>query len=149
MAARVAAGTGRTRAKPLAGRIFGLFTPYLNRYVARIAGERYVPMWSLLRHRGRTSGRPYATPVTALRVRGGFAVALAFGEKANWYRNVVAGGPATLRSRGREYAVERSFALEVSSPQLAFAGWKRRIFGGLGVRSFLFLECEDPPRLGA
>ena len=37
--------------RPLARRIFGVFTPVLNRLVTRIAGRRYVPLYVLLRHR--------------------------------------------------------------------------------------------------
>src|SRR3989442_2189098 len=76
--------------RPLAGRIFGLFTPILNRLVTRIAGKRHVPLYVLLRHRGRRSGREYATPVVGMRVPGGFAIPMAFGEGPDWSRNIIA-----------------------------------------------------------
>src|SRR5205807_7627193 len=102
MSATRAAANGRVRSRPLAGRIFGLFTPYLNRYAARIAGGQYVPLWVLLRHRGRRSGRMYATPVVGKRVRDGFAIPMAFGEGADWYRNLAASGEGTIRWHGEE-----------------------------------------------
>src|ERR1700730_3959898 len=83
--------------RPLAGTIFGLFTPVLNRLVTRIAGRRYVPLYVLLRHQGRRSGRAYTTPVVAMRVPGGFAIPMAFGEGADWYRNIISAGHATIR----------------------------------------------------
>src|SRR2546430_747602 len=92
----VAQSTGKPE-RPLAGRIFGLFTPILNRLVTRIAGKRHVPLYVLLRHRGRRSGREYATPVVGLRVPGGFAIPMAFGEGADWYRNIIASGGGTVR----------------------------------------------------
>lgn len=144
VSARLAVHARHPAGRPFAGRIFGLFTPFLNRYVARIAGGRYVPMWSLLRHRGRTSGREYATPITARRVRGGFAIGLAFGETANWCRNVLASGSATLRWHGQEHGVVRPVVLEVGSARLGFAPWEQRLFGALGVRSFLFVEDDVP-----
>src|SRR5438445_2554540 len=95
--ARTANAASTTKSeRPLAGRIFGLFTPVLNRLVTRIAGRRYVPLYVLLRHRGRRSGRAYATPVVGMRVPGGFALPMAFGEGADWYRYIVAAGVATI-----------------------------------------------------
>src|SRR5256885_9396263 len=99
--ALVAQSTGKPE-RPLAGRIFGLFTPILNRLVTRIAGKRHVPLYVLLRHRGRRSGREYATPVVGLRVPGGFAIPMAFGEGADWYRNIIASGGGTHRPDGRQ-----------------------------------------------
>ena len=126
--------------RPLAGRIFGLFTPHLNRYVARIAGARYLPFWSLLRHQGRRSGRTYATPVTASRVPGGFAIPMAFGEEADWYRNVLHSGSAAIRWRGTEYQVGDAAALDPDSAVFAFPGWQRVLFRALGIRRFVFLK---------
>src|SRR5213594_3234792 len=101
--ARTANAASTTKSeRPLAGRIFGLFTPVLNRFTTRIAGKRYVPLYVLLRHRGRRSGREYATPVVALHVPGGFAIPMAFGEGADWYRNIIATGSATIRRHGTE-----------------------------------------------
>lgn len=126
--------------RPLAGRIFGLFTPHLNRYVRRIAGARYLPFWSLLRHEGRRSGRAYATPVTASRVPGGFAIPMAFGEEADWYRNIVASRSAAIRWRGSEYRVGDAAALDPDSAIFAFPGWQRTLFRALGIRRFVFLK---------
>src|SRR5207245_10507488 len=84
--ALVAQSTGKPE-RPLAGRIFGLFTPILNRLVTRIAGKRHVPLYVLLRHRGRRSGREYATPVVGLRAPGGFPIPMALSERAAWYRD--------------------------------------------------------------
>jgi deazaflavin-dependent oxidoreductase (nitroreductase family) len=129
---------------PLAGRIFGLFTPHLNRYVARIAGGRFVPMWSLLRHRGRRSGRAYATPVTARRVRDGFAIALAFGPRADWARNVV-NGEASIRWRGREYPLSRGEVLDVSAENVALSPSQQALLRKVGVGQFLYLRDRDAP----
>jgi deazaflavin-dependent oxidoreductase (nitroreductase family) len=144
MSATVVARTDPARARPLAGRIFGLFTPYLNGFVAVVAGRRFVPMWSLLRHRGRTSGAAYATPITAFRVPGGFAIGLAFGPGANWVRNVLAAERATLRWRGREYPLVRPSVVDVASPSVGLEPWKQAVFRALGVdRVLLLLEDAE------
>src|SRR3979411_1250025 len=100
MARTAVAPSTRKTQTPLAGRNIGLFTPILNRLVTRIAGRRYVPLYVLLRHRGRRSGRAYATPVVGMRVPGGFAIPMAFGEGADWYRNIIALGGGTRRPHG-------------------------------------------------
>ncbi|MDP9274536.1 MAG: nitroreductase family deazaflavin-dependent oxidoreductase [Chloroflexota bacterium] len=126
--------------RPLAGRIFGLFTPVLNHFVTRIAGKRYVPLYVLLRHQGRRSGRAYATPVVGMRVPGGFAIPMAFGEGADWYRNIVASGGATIRQHGTEHQVIDPAAIDPDSAASPFPGWQRPVFRALGIRRFLFLK---------
>ncbi len=128
--------------RPLAGRIFGVFTPVLNRLVTRIAGRRYVPLYVLLRHRGRRSGRAYATPVVGMRVPGGFAIPMAFGEGADWYRNIVAAGGATLRKDGTEHTLRDPAAIDPDSATSPFPEWQRPVFRALGIRRFLFLRGQ-------
>ena len=128
--------------RPLAGRIFGLFTPILNRLVTRIAGKRYVPLYVLLRHRGRRSGREYATPVVGMRAPGGFAIPMAFGEGADWSRNIVAGGGATIRQHGTEHLLVDPAAIDPDSAASPFPQWQRPVFRALGIRRFLFLKGQ-------
>ncbi len=66
---------------------------YLNLLVQPIA--RYIPGLSVIKHRGRTSGKPYETVVTAYRKGNVLAIALAHG-KTNWVKNVLAAGEADL-----------------------------------------------------
>jgi deazaflavin-dependent oxidoreductase (nitroreductase family) len=127
-------------AKPLAGKIFGTLTPVLNRLVLRIAGRRNVPLYVLLHHRGRRSGREYATPVVGMRVPGGFAIPMAFGEGADWYRNIVASGGATLRKDGIDHSLVDPVAIDPDSAGSPFATWQRPVFRALGIRRFLFLR---------
>ena len=140
MARTVDAPSATTSERPLAGRIFGLFTPVLNRFVTRIAGRRYVPLYVLLRHRGRRSGRTYATPVVGMRVPGGFAIPMAFGEGADWYRNIVASGSAIIRQNGTEHQLDDPAAIDPDSAESPVPGWQRPVFRALGIRRFLFLK---------
>ena len=126
--------------RPFAGRIFGVFTPVLNRLVSRIAGRRYVPLYVLLRHRGRRSGREYATPVVGMRVPGGFAIPMAFGEGADWYRNIASAGGATIRRHGTEHQLVDPAAIDPDAAASPFPGWQRPVFRALGIRRFLFLK---------
>src|SRR5207245_10464234 len=81
--------TGKRR-RASAFAYLGSLTRLLNRPAARIAGSRLLPFWSVVRHRGRRSGRTYATPVAARRTADGFAIPLAFGETADACRHAIA-----------------------------------------------------------
>jgi deazaflavin-dependent oxidoreductase (nitroreductase family) len=62
---------------------------------------------SVIRHEGRTSGRPYETPVGAFVTDDGFVIALPYGSDPDWLKNVMAAGSATLVHEGGTYRVER------------------------------------------
>jgi deazaflavin-dependent oxidoreductase (nitroreductase family) len=66
---------------------------YFNPAVRPIA--RFLPGLSVIKHRGRTSGTPYETIVTAYRKGNVLAIALAHG-KTNWVKNVLAAGEADV-----------------------------------------------------
>src|SRR5437667_3988159 len=70
-----------------------------------LAGKRWNPLFAVVEHRGRRSGRSYATPVAARRIAGGFAISLAFGAQVDWYRNLLAAGGGAIRWRGHAYPV--------------------------------------------
>ena len=73
--------------------------------VARaLAGRRWVPLWALIRHRGRRSGTAYETPIAVVPTTDASIVmiGLPWGATTNWARNVVAAGGASLRWRGRD-----------------------------------------------
>ena len=73
--------------------------------VARaLAGRRWVPLWALIRHRGRRSGTAYETPIAVVPTTDASIVmiGLPWGVTTNWARNVVAAGGASLRWRGHD-----------------------------------------------
>lgn len=140
MARTIDTTSTRKSERPVAGRIFGLFTPILNGLVTRIAGRRFVPLYVLLRHQGRRSGRAYATPVVGLRVPGGFAIPMAFGEGADWYRNIVAARGATIRQNGAEHQLHDPAAIDPVSAESPFPGWLKSVFRAVGIRRVLLLK---------
>jgi deazaflavin-dependent oxidoreductase (nitroreductase family) len=62
---------------------------------------------SIIRHRGRRSGAAYETPVGVVVDGDAFLVALPYGTRAQWLRNVLAAGSATLVHEGATYQVDR------------------------------------------
>ena len=61
---------------------------------------------SVIRHVGRTSGRTYQTPVDIITTGDGFLIALPYGTRADWVRNVLAAGSATIVSQGESIDVD-------------------------------------------
>jgi deazaflavin-dependent oxidoreductase (nitroreductase family) len=59
----------------------------------------------VVRHVGRVSGRPFETPVGPFEVGGDVVIALPYGPGADWVRNVLAAGSATLVYEGRTVLV--------------------------------------------
>jgi len=57
-----------------------------------------LPPWAVIVHRGRRTGRVYRTPVLAFRRGRTFAVAVLYGEGADWVQNVLAGGGRVVRA---------------------------------------------------
>ena len=62
---------------------------------------RWLPGFGVVIHRGRRSGRVYRTPVNVFRTADGYAIALTYGPKAEWLKNVLAAGGCELEVGGR------------------------------------------------
>jgi deazaflavin-dependent oxidoreductase (nitroreductase family) len=86
----------------------------------RFAGSRLVPLYAVIEHRGRRSGRLYATPVAARPTRDGFIVPMAFGEQADWYQNTVAAGGCVIRWRGMTYHLVEPEMVDFAIARQAF-----------------------------
>ena len=61
----------------------------------------WLPPWALIVHRGRRSGIEHRTPVLAWRSGDALYVVLFYGTRAQWVRNLVAGGGGEVVRRGR------------------------------------------------
>ena len=60
-----------------------------------------VPMFGIVRHRGRRSGRLFRAPVNVFRDGDDYLVALTYSSQVDWVRNVLAAGGCELETRGR------------------------------------------------
>lgn len=79
----------------------------LTRPLAMRSAGRERSETSVVRHVGRRSGRTFATPVVAVEHDEEFFIALPYGDRTDWMKNVVAEGEASLVNRGRTYRVDR------------------------------------------
>jgi deazaflavin-dependent oxidoreductase (nitroreductase family) len=62
-----------------------------------------IPPWAVIVHRGRRSGRSYRTPVIAFRRGDRLAIALFYGDDAQWVRNLRASGGGVVIRAGRSW----------------------------------------------
>jgi deazaflavin-dependent oxidoreductase (nitroreductase family) len=120
----------------------------LNRLTSQMARAGVGP-FSLIRHVGRTSGRTYETPVILVRVPEGFIAELTYGDRVDWYRNVVADGRCVVVYQGREY---RANGVENCSPDRgrgAFPVPFRQILKATGRHEFRLLRIDDSHPVGS
>lgn len=107
-----------------------------NPAMMRLAGRRY---WfaGIIRHKGRRSGREYATPVWAVPTSDGFLVSLPFGESVDWLKNVLAVGRATIESRGETWTVVEPEVVDRKTAQSVLP-WRVRLLCDLaGIERYV------------
>jgi len=114
----------------------------LNRLTLRLARSGHGP-FSVLRHTGRKSGREFDTPLILAPVPGGLVAELTYGPEVNWYRNLVAGGDATV-IRGHTYrSVTAVEPLDPDAGLAAFGPPASLILKLLKKRDFRLLRTES------
>lgn len=113
----------------------------LNPLMMLVAGRRY---WyaAVIHHTGRRSGRPYATPVVADRVEGGFVIPLPYGTGVDWLRNVQAAGAATLQVRGERYEVVKPEIVDAAAVFPRVPAKHARIWRRMGIEHYLELTIN-------
>ena len=81
---------------------------------------------AVVRHTGRVTGTPYETPIGAVPTADGFVVALPYGMQADWLRNVLAAGKATIVSEGETHLVEQPEVIPMDEAIELFPADQRR-----------------------
>jgi deazaflavin-dependent oxidoreductase (nitroreductase family) len=81
-----------------------------NRLFAPLAGR--VPPWVIVEHVGRRSGRAYRTVVWAFPRRRDMVIALTYGPRTDWARNVLASQSCRVKWLGRWRSYSRAELLE-------------------------------------
>jgi deazaflavin-dependent oxidoreductase (nitroreductase family) len=100
----------------------------LNKAAAKIAGRRFLPLWALVRHRGRKSGKPYETPIAILgSTSKDVYIALPWGRGTDWVRNLQATGGGTLAWKGQVFSVTEPTFVDKAEALDAAPGMRRRL----------------------
>lgn len=109
-----------------------------NRIVLPVAG--WLPMWSVVEHVGRRSGKSYRTPVSAFRTRdGGVAVLLPYRPDRDWVKNLQAAGGGRIKLYGKTFDVTGPRIVPTREAAAALKSPWRQLVGSLGVESTLLL----------
>jgi deazaflavin-dependent oxidoreductase (nitroreductase family) len=75
---------------------------------------------SVIRHQGRTTGRTYETPVWAVPTEDGFVIALVYGSRTDWLKNVLASGTAAIVHDGDTDPVDQPEIVPMDSARAYF-----------------------------
>jgi deazaflavin-dependent oxidoreductase (nitroreductase family) len=110
-----------------------------NPRVMRTAGTN-ATQTSVIQHTGRTSGRVYETPVDTIPAKTGFLIALPYGTRADWVRNVLASGSATVVTRGERVDVDRPSIVATADVEGQIPAKTLRTLRLFGVNQCLHLE---------
>jgi deazaflavin-dependent oxidoreductase (nitroreductase family) len=110
--------------------------------ILRRAGAAESPT-AVVEHVGRTSGRPYETPVVATKIDDGYAIALPYGPNTDWLKNVLAAGRVTLRHGGAVHQLEGPEVVALDLVDARFADKEQRLHRRFGVRDALVLRTAN------
>lgn len=88
---------------------------------------------SVIRHQGRTTGRTYETPVWAAPTEDGFVIAIVYGSRTDWLKNVLASGAAAIVHEGATYPVDQPEIVPMERARAYFPATLRRIHRRLRV----------------
>ena len=92
---------------------------------------------SVVRHVGRKTGRSYETPVVAVEHEGTVYIALPYGERTDWLKNVLATGSATIVSGGDRYDVDQPEVIPMAEATGFFGAKEQRLHRRFGVDTCL------------
>lgn len=118
---------------------------FMSRLTRPLAGRRFFPLWAMLRHRGRRSGRQYAVPVSVRATADAYFIALPFGQRTQWVHNVMAAGGCTVRWRGRDVVLADPTLVGAGEAAAAFPGALRWMIRVIGVQQFIRLRSVADP----
>ena len=128
---------------PRTRRVIRSVARLVNPLVLRIAGRRHMPVVGIIHHRGRKTGRPYATPL-GIRpaTAGGYVMPLTFGESAGWYRNIAAAGGGIITWRGADQTVTSPVIVDRTTALPAYPRYEQLALRAIGINQFVWLRPE-------
>ena len=127
--------------EPLLGRRMARFNRQVLNHLTRPLA-RHLPGFGVIIHRGRRTGRIYETPVNVFHHADQYVVALTYGARADWVRNVLAAGTCELVTQGRRLRLAVSY-VEHDERRLVVPILVRPILRLTHVADFLHLSLTQ------
>ena len=118
-----------------------LFTRVMRPLALRSAGKQGSST-SVVRHVGRRSGRTYQTPVVAVQHDDSFLIALPYGQRTDWLKNVLSKGSATIMTNGHAYQVNQPEVIPMAEATTYFRPREQRMHRQFHVDSALQLRQQ-------
>jgi deazaflavin-dependent oxidoreductase (nitroreductase family) len=113
----------------------------VNPLVMLLAGTRFLPLYGVINHQGRRSGKAFRTPVVVRPTSDGFIVPMPWGESTDWYRNVRAAGECVIRWKNRDYALVQPEVIDTAvAGALFFSPTQRAALTRFGITRCLRLR---------
>ncbi len=109
----------------------------INPVTLLIAGRRWMPIVGVLRHRGRKSGRMFATPLGMRPLGDSFVMPRTFGDSAAWYLNVKAAGWCVVTYKGHDYTLVEPQVIDYATAAPAFPRYELLQFRLVGINEYL------------
>ncbi len=116
---------------------------FTNKIMIHICGKQF-GHFAILSHTGRKSGKVYQIPIIAEPYQNGFVVALTYGQKVDWFANVMAKGGCGLRWKNQDYELVRPELIEMESGLAAFPKMLRPLLRKSGTSDYVKLEIQSP-----
>lgn len=103
----------------------------LNRHVTNPIQKiwaGHAPLFGILEHVGRKSGRTFRTPLTVFNTDDGVAIMLTYGPDRDWLKNITATGTARLKRHGSTFTVADPRVVSKAEAAGQITGLARAIF---------------------
>lgn len=121
------------------GAVIALTKRFINPGQLRSAGTSGTRT-GIVHHRGRRSGTVHDTPVDIIPSDDAFVIALPYGTRSQWVRNVLAAGTADLTVHGHTWTADHAELVPTSQVADAFPPSDLRMFRLLGTDRCLRLQ---------
>jgi deazaflavin-dependent oxidoreductase (nitroreductase family) len=103
----------------------------------RVAETGAIPIWAVVRHRGRKSGKLYSTPIAIRQTPDGFILPLPWGEGTDWCRNLRAAGGGVVRWGGADIDITDPVVIDAAAAMPFFDAYMRPIMKLIGIKKVL------------
>lgn len=129
----------RWQVSPVVNTVRTMNRSLTNPRVMRTAGNAGTQT-SVIEHVGRRSGKSYETPVDIIETTTRLLIALPYGARTDWLRNVLAAGSAIVVSGGERISVERPTVVATADVEQLIPVRTLRTLRLFGVSQCLSLE---------
>lgn len=99
----------------------------------------WLPLFSIVEHTGRRSGKRYRTPVTMFTTPDGVAVLLVYGPDRDWVKNLQAADGGRVKFGGKTFTVTDPRVVPTSEAVGLLRPPWRQLLGRAGVAHTLLL----------